>query len=161
MADEGPLTKYFNQLIRSATRVHFPTGIFGKTCMLVGIVCICCASIVFATGWATANTWWAFSTLIVAILALSLIGGISVMAISKLFKFAEAHPAAAILEGGEFIRHSEIELSVKGQTSIPADRLILTQEPQALPAPEEESEDALPGTNRTDIEQQGGLGHGS
>ena len=115
-----------DQIMRTATKMRFPTGAFGKTCMLVAIFSLSCAAI----SWSARTPW-------VAALALIIVAVVTVAAMWRLFNFADKNPSAAILEGAEFVRHEQMQLAAKGISEIPEDLLQPTNEPENLPLLEE------------------------
>ena len=104
MPDNPLLIPGLDNLIKSATHLRFPAGVFGKTCMLVAVVATAFAAI----AWSVSTDW-------VSALALVLLSLLTCTALFRLFNFADRNPAAAILEGAEFIKHEEMTLQYKGQ----------------------------------------------
>lgn len=143
MREDKPPNLQFEQLIGSATHLRFPTGAFGKTCMLIAIFTFSCAAI----AWSARDPW-------VSALALMIVAIVTGGTLWRLFNFAENNPSAAILEGAEFIRHEQIRLSAKGHGELPAQELILTQEPEALSSPDQDPGDKLPDPEEANADQE-------
>ncbi len=111
-----------DKLFASATHFRFPTGAFGKTCMLIAIFATSCAAI----AWSASNPW-------VAAFALLIVGFVTLAALWRLFNFADKNPSAAILEGAEFIKHEQIQLAAKGMPSLPFEGAVSVNEPENVP----------------------------
>lgn len=136
--DKSQIPK-LDQLVRSAARIKFPAGAFGKTCMLVAIFALACALI----AWAARNPY-------VSSLALIIVAAVAFYALKRAFDFADKNPSAAILEGAEFVKHEQIQLAAKGVPVLPPADVIQTNEPENIPvienspgfdSPETESSD--------------------
>jgi hypothetical protein len=111
-----------HQLVQSATSIKFPTGAFGKTCMLVAIFVLACAAIA-----------WSARDRYVSGLALVFATAFAGYAVKRLFDFADKHPSAAILEGSQFVKHEQIQLAAKGHPNLTSDDATQTNEPENLP----------------------------
>ena len=122
-----------DKLMASATQIKFPTGAFGKTCMLVAIIAFSCAGI----AWSVREPW-------VAALALVIVAIIAIYAITRVFNFADKNPSAAILEGAEFVKHEQMQLAAKGLPTIPQSQTVLTSEPENVPLLEDDNESNSP-----------------
>jgi len=122
-----------DQLIGSATHFRFPTGAFGKTCMLVTVFDTSCAAI----AWSAREPW-------VSAAALGIAAVVTLAALWRLFNFADKNPSAAILEGAEFIRHEQLKLAAKGLPSLPGGGAIQVDEPERIPLLTDESATSAP-----------------
>lgn len=103
---------------------------------------------------------WAAGDPGVGYAAIGMIGLIVLFALWRMFRFADAHPEVAILEGAEFLRWRELEMAQKGKGMISvtesespdATDLTLPESRKAaaleLPDPEV-SEDSKPKRRRT------------
>lgn len=131
-----------DKLIASATRIRFPAGAFGKTCMLVAIFAIACAAI----AWAARNPY-------ISGLALVISAVITFYALRRAFDFADKNPSAAILEGTEFVRHEEIRLAAKGEPSLPMSEAIQAEEPEQVELIEDATEANIADEPATETEE--------
>jgi hypothetical protein len=90
--------------------------------MLVAVLALSCAAI----AWSVQNPYIsAFSLVVVAVVAW--------YALHRAFDFADKNPAAAILEGAEFVKHEQIQQAAKGIPQFPPSDTILTSEPEQIP----------------------------
>lgn len=111
-----------DQLIATATRIRFPNGAFGKTCMVITVVAAAFSMI----AWSVHDQW-------VSALALILLAAITHITLQRLFDFADKNPAAAILEGAEFIRHEQMQITAKNMPVLPTGGTTAVSEPECLP----------------------------
>ena len=84
------------------TKIKLPNGLVGKITTLLIIMVICLSTIAIKIN----NTW--IIILIIIIIPLSCIP-----IVLKLISFADKNPQAALLEGGQFIMHEQIQLASK------------------------------------------------
>jgi hypothetical protein len=98
-----------DKLMRSVQLVNVRGGIFGKTTVLLIVLCICVAAVSIKAG-----VWWLSLALMLPLMALM------VYAIKRVFDFAERHPQAAIMDGAQFLIHERIVHARKGVEILPS-----------------------------------------
>lgn len=96
------------QMIEGAARVKLPGGIVGKASSVLIAFCAALASIVVAIR-SPGIGYAAIAALAVVVLTV----------IWLLIRFAERHPATAILEGAEYVAYQQIRLAQKDVGDIP------------------------------------------
>lgn len=122
--------------------INFKGGIFGKTTIILVVLCICVSAVCIATG-----VWWMALVLILPLMAMVF------YTIRRCFDFAENHPEAAIMEGAEFLMHERLLFAQKHQTEDPhlLSTVIDHSPPELSPAeitapdpPPDDADDILP-----------------
>ena len=103
------LDDYIRKLTRGTSKVKLPGGIVGKTCYLLMAVAAALAAIVAAVHTESVG-FAAIAAIVIIVLPLTW----------RLIGFAERHPDAAILEGGEWVAY-QIQLAQKGVGELPMD----------------------------------------
>ena len=97
----------FEKALESVKTIKLTGGIFGKTSLVLVVMCICITATTIKIG-----TWW-FSL----ILMLPMMGLIF-YALKRVLDFAEANPQAAIMDGAELLVHEKIVHGMKGNEPI-------------------------------------------
>jgi hypothetical protein len=107
-------------------RINLKGGVFGKTTILLIVLCICVSVVCIST-----KVWWMALVLMVPLM------GMIFYALKRCFDFAEANPQAAIMEGAEFLVHEKLLFREKDQVGYPLlDVTVVDHEAPALPAAE-------------------------
>lgn len=111
----------FEKALESVKTIKLTGGIFGKTSLILVILCLCITAISIKIG-----TWW-FSL----ILMLPMMG-LVFYSLHRVFNFAENNPQAAIMDGAELLVHEKIIHGIKGneiiETHATVDHTPLTSE---------------------------------
>jgi hypothetical protein len=95
-------------IIQSASKVTLPGGVVGKVCKVLIIASVCIAAIACFVG-----------QILVGIIAIALIFVLVGVLAWKLIDFANKNPAAALLEGAEFLLHEQAQLGMKNTPVLP------------------------------------------
>jgi hypothetical protein len=88
----------FSIPLESLSKVKLPGGVVGKVAMVLIAMSFGGAGI----AWSSPNPYVAITALICTSVVVYLLG-------SRLIKFAEDHPQAALMEGAEFLVHEKIQ----------------------------------------------------
>ena len=97
----------FEKALESVKTIKLTGGVFGKTSLVLVIMCICVTAITIKIG-----IWW-FSL----ILALPMLG-LVFYALKRVFDFADQNPQAAIMDGAELLVHEKIVHGMKDNEEI-------------------------------------------
>lgn len=97
------LPPQLDAIIQRAEKVTLPGGVVGKVCKVLIVACLSIAAIACAL-----RIMW------VSVLALAFIFLLVFVLLWKLINFANKNPAAALLEGAEFLVHEQTHLGMKG-----------------------------------------------
>lgn len=98
----------FEKALESIKSIRLTGGVFGKTTLLLAVLCICVTAISLKIG-----TWW--FALITIILLMSLVFYL----LKRCLDFAEKNPQAAIMDGAELLVHEKIIHGRKGEEELP------------------------------------------
>ena len=93
--------------LESVKTIKLSGGIFGKTTVLLVVLCICVAALTIKIG-----TWWFGMALMLPMM------GIIFYALKRVLDFAESNPQAAIMEGAELLVHEKILHGTKDNDEI-------------------------------------------
>lgn len=102
------IEEHIRQLTEGTAKVKLPGGIVGKASYVLIAFCVALASIAVAIR-SPGIGYAAIGTLAVIVPAI----------IWRLIRFAERHPAPAILEGAEYIAYQQIQLAQKNVGELP------------------------------------------
>lgn len=111
----------FEKALDSVKTIKLTGGIFGKTSLILVVLCICVSAISIKIG-----TWW-FS-LIVMLPMMMLI----FYSLKRVLDFAEQNPHAAIMDGAELLVHERIVHGMKGNEIIDSTAAIDHQQTDIL-----------------------------
>lgn len=95
----------FEGMLRGAARIKLRGGIVGKVATLVMVACLAIAVVAVSAG----VKYISYAAIGVIFLLVLIFGW-------RLINFGHSNPAAALLEGAEFLRHEELTLGMKRQT---------------------------------------------
>lgn len=99
--------------LKSIAKIKLSGGVVGKITLGVMVACILIAVLAYA-----AHNIWLFLVAVVLIFLLTFVMS------WRLINFADRHPAAALLEGAQFVRHHEQTLqAAKGGVQFEVDPL--------------------------------------
>lgn len=122
----------FDKAIESIKTIKLTGGIFGKTTLLLIVLCLSMAAVSIKIG----NIWLVLTLMI-------LISVLSFYALKRCFDFAERNPQAAIMEGSEFLAHERIVHGMKDDKNVPPHGSIIDH-PQPSLSNEEVNKDDPP-----------------
>lgn len=105
------------KILESVKTVRLSGGIFGKTTLLLVVLCISVATVCFKIA-----TWWFGMALMLPLM------GIITYALKRCLDFAEKNPYAAIMEGSELLIHERIVHARKNVAVISPTEPILDHE---------------------------------
>lgn len=130
-----------DKMLESVKTIKLTGGIFGKTSLLLIVLCICVAAVSLKV-----DVWWAPLALMLPLMAIVL------YALKRGLDFAEKNPQAAIMDGAEFLVHERIVHGRKGQNLLPSLPPTIDHEVPAIQNEDIDAEDlpptlALPGTS--------------
>lgn len=94
--------------LESVKTIKLTGGIFGKTTLVLIILCISVAAVCFK-----AEMWWLSLLLMLPLMC------IVTYALKRGFDFAEKNPYAAIMDGAELLIHERLVHGRKGQDALP------------------------------------------
>ena len=123
----------FEKILESLRTIKLTGGIFGKTSLVLLVLCICVAAVSIKV-----DVWWVPLALMLPLM------GIVLYTLKRCLDFAEKNPHAAIMDGAELLVHDRILHGRKGQDAIPELSLTLDHETLALPKPEVDAPDPEP-----------------
>ncbi len=123
----------FKKALKSIETIKLTGGIFGKTTLLLVVLCVCVAAVSLKN-----STWW-----LALILMLPLMG-IVFYSLKRCLDFAESNPQAAIMDGAEFLVHERIVHGRKGEEEIPFIEVTTDHKLPNISDAEVKSEDPLP-----------------
>lgn len=99
----------FEKALESVKAIKLTGGIFGKTILLLIVLCISVAAVCFR-----AEMWWLSLILMLPLM------GIVTYALKRCLDFAEKNPYVAIMDGAELLIHERIVHGRKGQEALPS-----------------------------------------
>ena len=120
----------FDKAIESIKTIKLTGGIFGKTTLLLIVLCLSMGVVSIKIG----NIWLALTLMI-------LISGLSFYALKRCFDFAERNPQAAIMEGSELLAHERIVHGMKDDKSFPPHGSIIDHPQPSLSSKEVNKDD--------------------
>jgi hypothetical protein len=123
----------FEKVLESIKTIKLTGGIFGKTSLLLIVLCVCVAAVSLKV-----DVWWVPLALMLPLMALV------AYALKRCLDFAEKNPQAAIMDGAELLVHERITQAIKGHDSIPSLPPTIDHEVPALRHEDIEAEDAPP-----------------
>ncbi|WP_162592886.1 hypothetical protein [Variovorax sp. PBL-E5] len=123
----------FEKVLDSIKTIKLTGGIFGKTSLVLIVLCICVAAVALKV-----DVWWVPLALMLPLMALV------AYAFKRCLDFAEKNPQAAIMDGAELLIHERIAHAMKGQDSLPSLPPTFDHEPPALRQEDIEAPDAPP-----------------
>ena len=129
------------KLVEKATAIKLKGGVFGKTTTLMVVLCICVAAVCIAV-----RLWWVALVLMLPMMAIVL------FSVARCLQFANKNPAAAIMDGAEFLVHEKLTYAQKfgviqgGQTTLSLDHDRPALSPEAVAAPDTLSPESCPET---------------
>ena len=101
--------------------IRLTGGIFGKTTLLLMVLCICVSAVAVKIG-----TWWFGLIIMLCLMA------IVVYALKRSFDFATENPQAAIMEGAEFLSHERIIQGTKDRRIVSPGELAYDHPPPTI-----------------------------
>ena len=122
-----------DKALESAKSIKLTGGVFGKTTLLLIILCLCVGTLCFKL-----NIWW--MTLILVLPLMTIVTYV----VCRCLNFAEKNPQAAIMEGAELLMHERIVYGMKGVSELPVYPPDIDHQPPLLPLVEVEDTDQLP-----------------
>jgi len=108
--------------LKNISKVKLNGGVVGKTCTVLLVVVL----VILAIVWVARDIYFCYFALTVIFI---LVGGL----MWRLINFADKNPQAALLEGGEFLVHQQIEYARKGVPNLPATASTTNTEAQPTP----------------------------
>lgn len=99
----------FEKEFKTLKAIKLTGGIFGKTTLLLIVLCVCVAAVCFKAG-----VWWLSLILMLPLM------GIVTYAFIRIMDFAEKNPQAAIMDGSELLIYERIVHGRKGQETLPS-----------------------------------------
>ena len=118
------------EILESIKAIKLTGGIFGKTSLLLIVLCVCVAAVAFKI-----DVWWVQLALMLPLMA------IIVYALKRNFDFAEKNPQAAIMDGAQLLVHERIVHGRKGHDVLPPLQSTIDHEPPVLQHHDIETED--------------------
>jgi hypothetical protein len=113
----------FEKEFKTLKAIKLTGGIFGKTTLLLIVLCVCVAAVCFRAG-----VWWLSLILMLPLM------GIVTCAFMRCMDFAEKNPQAAIMDGAEFLGYEQMVQGRKGEEALPSyPQTTDHQSPQLLP----------------------------
>ena len=97
-----------DKALETLKSVKLTGGIFGKTTLLLIVLCICVAAVCVRTG----NLW-------LSLVLMAPLMGLVFYALKRCLDFAEANPYAAIMDGAELLVRERLIHGQKGQEALP------------------------------------------
>jgi hypothetical protein len=97
----------FDKALESVKKVKLKGGIFGKTSLIVIVLCVCVTAVSMKVG-----TWWFALILMLPMM------GLVFYSLKRVLDFAEKNPQAVIMDGAEFLVHEQIIHGIKGNQPI-------------------------------------------
>lgn len=123
-----------DKTLDSLRSIKLKGGIFGKTTLLLIVLCICVSTVCVAS-----RVWWLALVLMVPLMAMVF------YMLKKCLDFAEKNPQAAIMEGSELLVHEKLMFAQKYQTEDPSlQATVFDHVPPELPSDEVTSPDPTP-----------------
>ena len=116
----------FDKLLQKVSSIKLPGGVVGKVCAVLIVASVCIGGVA-----AFAENDWVIVAGIVAIFLLAF------PMLWRLINFADKNPQAALLEGAEFLLHSQMVLGTKANPVITVEPETITEERQVHLPPEE------------------------
>jgi hypothetical protein len=123
----------FEKILESIKTIKLTGGIFGKTSLLLIVLCVCVAAVSLKV-----DVWWVPLALMLPLMA------IITYALKRCLDFAEKNPQAAIMDGAELLVHERIVHGRKGHDLLPQLQPTIDHEPPALQHQDIEAEDPPP-----------------
>lgn len=114
--------------IKNVSKIRLKGGVVGKVSTLLIVLCLCVTAMV-----GIANTAWIAAMGILLVVSLCAVFG------WRLINFADKNPAAALLEGAEFLVHQQVMHGSKENPSIridPKDVVDVLNSPEIIPEEE-------------------------
>lgn len=115
----------FEKALESLKTIKLTGGIFGKTTLLLVVLCICVAAISLKI-----STWWFSLALMLPLMALVF------YSLKRCLDFAEKNPQAAIMDGAELLVHERIVHGRKGEEFLPSNGVTVDHELPEIPEEE-------------------------
>jgi len=135
----------FEKALESLKTIKLTGGIFGKTTLLLVVMCICVATVTLKIG-----TWWFALILMIPLMS------IVYYALKRCLDFAEKNPQAAIMDGAELLVHERIIHGTKEQQVIPIQEVTIDHPPPEIPDVEVTHEDPPPTPELDEISEDDG-----
>ena len=98
----------FEKALESIKSIKLTGGIFGKTTLLLVVLCVSVAAVTLKIG-----TWWFALILMIPLM------GLVFYLLKRCLDFAEKNPQAAIMDGAELLVHERIVHGMKGEEELP------------------------------------------
>jgi hypothetical protein len=118
-----------DKVLQKVSSIKLPGGVVGKVCAVLIVASVCIGGVA-----AIAKNDWVIVAGIVAIFLLAF------PMLWRLINFADKNPQAALLEGAEFLLHTQMVLGSKANPVITVEPETITEErPVQLP-PEEQAQ---------------------
>ena len=112
-------------ILETLKTVKLTGGIFGKTTLLLVVLCVCVSAVVLKIG-----TWWFGLIILLPLMALIL------YVLKRCLDFATDNPEAAIMDGAEFLLHERIVHGTKDQPIISPSESAVDHTPPKIPEAE-------------------------
>jgi hypothetical protein len=115
-----------DKILNKVSAIKLPGGVVGKVCIVLVIASICIGVLA-----GISKNEWILGAGIAAIFLLAF------PMLWRLISFADRNPQAALLEGAEFLLHTQMVMGSKNNPIIPLEAETITEErPAHLPAEE-------------------------
>lgn len=97
-------------VMKSVSKIRLKGGVVGKVCTVLVVLCI----VVAFMAWVAKNPWIVGGAILLLII-------ICFVMLWRVIQFANKNPAAALMEGAEFLLHQQLILGSKHTPAIPVD----------------------------------------